>query len=84
MHSQVAPVFMYVFAHRGKASLGAAWMGVPHGENIFFDFGVPLLPKFSPYYSVTSGENFGGRPGLALFFSPAPLPNFPRSRPQVS
>ena len=51
MHSQVAPVFMYEFAHRGKASLGAAWMGVPHGENIFFDFGVPLLPKFSPYYS---------------------------------
>ena len=42
---------MYEFAHRGKASLGAEWMGVPHGENIFFDFGVPLLPKFSPYYS---------------------------------
>ena len=42
---------MYEFAHRGKASLGAEWMSVVHGENIFFDFGVPLLPKFYPYYS---------------------------------
>lgn len=36
------------------------------------------------HLSAISGENFGGGPGLALFFSPAPPPNFPRSRPQVS
>ncbi|XP_073237031.1 neuroligin-4, X-linked-like [Porites lutea] len=53
VHGQVAPVYLYEFAHRGKSSLvvRAEWMGVVHAENIPFDFGVPFLPKFSPHYS---------------------------------
>ena len=53
VQSQVAPVYMYEFAHRATSSLEvrAEWMGVVHGENIPFDFGVPFLPKFSPHYS---------------------------------
>ena len=53
VQSQVAPVYMYEFAHRANSSLEvrAEWMGVVHGENIPFDFGVPFLPKFSPHYS---------------------------------
>ena len=49
VQSQVAPVYMYEFAHRAKSSLEvrAEWMGVVHGENIPFDFGAPFLPKFS-------------------------------------
>ncbi|CAH3129352.1 unnamed protein product [Porites lobata] len=51
VHSQVAPVYMYEFAHRAKTSMGADWMGVVHSENVPFDFGVPLLPKFLSLYS---------------------------------
>ncbi|KAL9966487.1 hypothetical protein ACROYT_G024569 [Oculina patagonica] len=43
IHSKVAPVYMYEFAHRPKnASIFAEWMGVVHGENVPFDFGIPL------------------------------------------
>ena len=31
--------------------MGADWMGVVHSENVPFDFGVPLLPKFLSLYS---------------------------------
>ena len=51
VHSQVAPVYMYEFSHRAKTSMGADWMGVVHSENVPFDFGVPLLPKFLSLYS---------------------------------
>ena len=51
VQSQVAPVYMYEFAHRAKTSMGADWMGVVHAENIPFDFGVPFLPFFLPFYS---------------------------------
>ena len=53
IHSQIAPVYMYEFAHRAKPSLAlrAEWMGVVHAENIPFDFGVPFLPFFLPFYS---------------------------------
>ena len=48
IHSEVAPVYMYEFAHRPKtASLYPEWMGVTHGENVAFDFGIPFfLPSF--------------------------------------
>ena len=47
IHSQIAPVYMYEFAHRQiKSNLNPMWMGVAHGDNIPYDFGVPLLPKF--------------------------------------
>ncbi len=43
IHSKVAPVYMYEFAHRSvKASIYPEWMGVVHGENVPFDFGIPL------------------------------------------
>ena len=50
IHSKVAPV--YEFSHHTKASLGTEpWMGVIHGENVPFGFGIPLLPRLLPYYS---------------------------------
>ncbi|KAL9966491.1 hypothetical protein ACROYT_G024573 [Oculina patagonica] len=48
IHSKVAPVYMYEFAHRSKnASNYPEWMGVVHGENVPYDFGVPLwFPRY--------------------------------------
>jgi len=47
IHNRVAPVYMYEFAHRPKnASQFPEWMGVAHGENVAFDFGIPLFPGF--------------------------------------
>ena len=48
IHSKVASVYMYEFAHRPKnASMSAEWMGVVHGENVPFDFGIPLwFPRY--------------------------------------
>ena len=53
VHSRVAPVYMYEFAQRAKFSFArsAEWMGVVHGENVPFDFGVPLHPMFLLFYS---------------------------------
>ena len=48
IHSKFAPVYMYEFAHRAKVSFGAEWMGVAHGDNVDYDFGVPFLP-IRPY-----------------------------------
>ncbi len=43
IHSKVAPVYMYEFAHRPKnASIYPEWMGVVHFQNVPFDFGDPL------------------------------------------
>ncbi|XP_068670380.1 neuroligin-4, X-linked-like [Montipora foliosa] len=48
IHSQFAPVYMYKFAHPATLSVRTEpWMGVPHAENVPFDFGMPLLPMFS-------------------------------------
>lgn len=45
IHSKVSPVYIYEFAHRPKnASRFPEWMGVAHGDNVVFDFGIPLLP----------------------------------------
>ena len=50
IHSEYAPVYMYEFAHRSKnGSFYAEWMGVAHAENLPFDFGIPMLPKFPEY-----------------------------------
>ena len=52
-HSQVAPVYMYEFAHKSrKASLysTADWMGVVHADNKPYDFGIPWLPEFFSAY----------------------------------
>ena len=49
IHSKVAPVYMYEFAHKSmNVSLGTEWMGVAHGDNVDYDFGVPFLP-IRPY-----------------------------------
>ena len=51
IHSKVAAVYMYEFAHRlTNASLGAEWMGVIHFDNAPFDFGIPLLPTLPTKY----------------------------------
>ena len=48
IHSKHAPVYMYEFAHRPKsASVFPEWMGVVHGENVVFPFGIPLwFPRY--------------------------------------
>ena len=52
VHSKVAPVYMYEFAHRAKSRPSTEpWMGAVHGENVPFVFGFPLLPRALPYYS---------------------------------
>ena len=52
VHSKVAPVYMYEFAHLAKTRPGTEpWMGAVHGENVPFVFGFPLLPRVLPYYS---------------------------------
>ena len=50
IHSRAASVYMYEFAHRSQnASFYSEWMGVAHGENLPYDFGIPLLPRFPEY-----------------------------------
>ena len=52
VHSKVAPVYMYEFAHLAKTRPGTEpWMGAVHGENVPFVFGFPLLSRVLPYYS---------------------------------
>ncbi|KAL9966490.1 hypothetical protein ACROYT_G024572 [Oculina patagonica] len=48
IQSKVTPVYMYEFAQRPKhASIYPEWMGVAHGENLPFDFGIPLwFPRY--------------------------------------
>ncbi|XP_066279170.1 cholinesterase 2-like [Branchiostoma lanceolatum] len=41
-----ATAYMYRFAHRASVSPFAAWMGVVHGEELSFVFGLPLDPAF--------------------------------------
>ncbi|KAJ7384145.1 hypothetical protein OS493_023473 [Desmophyllum pertusum] len=50
---QHAPVYLYEFAHRSvKASIYPEWMGVPHFENVLYDFGIPLFPTLSSNYDA--------------------------------
>ena len=52
IHSKYAPVYMYEFAHRPQTiyNPNKEWMGVVHGDNVGYDFGIPWLPKFRPSY----------------------------------
>ena len=44
IHSRFAPVYMYEFGHRSKGGTpNAEWMGVSHGDNMPYIFGVPFL-----------------------------------------
>ena len=52
IHSQHAPVYMYEFAHPSNVTMGAKWMGVVHGDNVPYDFGIPLLPSLPFGYSA--------------------------------
>ena len=48
IHSKVAPVYMYEFAHRRrKGNENKEWMGVVHGANVPYEFGMPLYPDLS-------------------------------------
>ncbi len=40
IHSNYAPVYLYEFSHRSKAS---QHVGVAHGDNVPYDFGIPFL-----------------------------------------
>ncbi len=52
IQSQHAPVYMYEFAHPSNVTLGAEWMGVVHGVNVPYDFGIPLLPSITFGYTA--------------------------------
>ena len=54
IHSKYAPVYMYEFAHRPQTifNTNKKWMGVVHGDNVAYDFGIPMLQKFLPYYTA--------------------------------
>lgn len=71
IHSQFAPVYMFEFAYRSKVSFGYPWMGVVHGNNIMYDFGIPFLPN-SPFKYDTTDRN------ISLFIM-AVYANFARS-----
>ena len=48
IHSKVAPVYMYEFAHRRtKGNKNKEWMGVVHSDNLPYDFGHPFYPGLS-------------------------------------
>ena len=53
IHSRVAPVYMYEFAHKPNFSIAEAeWQGVVHADNVPFDFGVPFLLHLPWLYSA--------------------------------
>ena len=48
IHSKVAAVYMYEFAHRRtKGNKHKEWMGVVHGANVPYEFGMPFYPGLS-------------------------------------
>ncbi|KAL9966471.1 hypothetical protein ACROYT_G024553 [Oculina patagonica] len=53
IHSKAAPVYLYEFAHRKTlGNTNKKWMGVVHGDNVPYDFGMPFLPKLYPGYDA--------------------------------
>ena len=61
IHSKVAPVFMYEFAHRRtKGNTNKEWMGVVHADNVPYDFGLSFFPGLSPYF-------YAGDKNVSLF-----------------
>ena len=48
IHSKAAPLYMYEFAHRRtKGNKNKEWMGVVHGANVPYEFGMPFYPSLS-------------------------------------
>ena len=77
IHSKVASVYMYEFAHRPKnASLYPEWMGVVHGENVGFDFGVPLyFPDYDEADKNVSLFIMRLYANFAWYGNPTPVPD---------
>ncbi|KAL9966495.1 hypothetical protein ACROYT_G024578 [Oculina patagonica] len=76
IHSKVAPVYMYEFAHRPKnASIYPEWMGVVHGENVGFDFGTPLyFPNYDEADKNVSLFIMAAYANFAWFGNPTQTP----------
>lgn len=49
MHSQFCPTYMYEFSHKSDLS---KYIGVRHGDNTAYDFGLPLLNSSSQPFSA--------------------------------
>lgn len=63
---------MYEFAHRRKLfNSNPEWMGVVHGDNVPYDIGLPLLPKF--YFGFDTADR-----NVSLFIM-ATYANFAKS-----
>jgi len=45
IHSQVAPVNLYEFAHHSIHDSSAKWLGVVHGANYPYDFRIPFQDR---------------------------------------
>ena len=53
IHSKVAPVYMFEFAHRRiLLNDNPMWMGVVHSDNVAYDFGFPWHPVFSSAFDA--------------------------------
>ncbi|PFX33885.1 Neuroligin-4, X-linked [Stylophora pistillata] len=53
IHSSFFSVYILEFAHRSKMVTNIPdWMGVVHGANRHYDFGIPLIPRFSSRYDA--------------------------------
>lgn len=50
IHSQVATVNLYEFAHHSIHDFSAKWLGVVHGANYPYDFGISFLSGPSIQY----------------------------------
>ena len=68
IHSRVAPVYMYEFVHRSTLSFGTGWMGVAHGDNVDYVFGVSFLP-IRPYNATERNVSLPIMSMYANFFS---------------
>ena len=48
IQSKYADVYMYMFDYQQRVRpLHKAWYGVQHGDNVGYDFGIPLMPRFA-------------------------------------
>ncbi|XP_014788258.1 acetylcholinesterase [Octopus bimaculoides] len=50
------PVHLYIFGHRSAADSREEWFGVPHGEDIFYLFGAPLVGHPLKNYTTLDKE----------------------------
>ncbi|GAB1600090.1 acetylcholinesterase-like [Argonauta hians] len=61
------PVYFYYFNHRSTSDTREEWRGIPHGEDIFYLFGVPIVGH--PLRNYTELDKEVSRKYMSLFES---------------